>query len=53
MIKHNHFPSMWSDVLDEMIEKGKGNEKSNLRVSRSGFTIIDDNISRIGNSRKL
>ena len=33
MIKHNHFPSRWLNVLDVMIEKGKGNKVNKLRVT--------------------
>lgn len=32
IIKHNHFLTIWLDVLDVMIEKGKGNKINKLRV---------------------
>ena len=32
IIKHNHFLNRWLDVLDVMIEKGKGNKINKLRV---------------------
>ena len=34
MIKHNHFPSRYLDMLDVMIEKGKGNKINKLRVMK-------------------
>ena len=34
IIKHNHFPASWLDVLDTMIEKGKGNKINKLRVMK-------------------
>ena len=35
MLKHDHFQSRWFDTLDTMIEKGKGNETSKLRVAQA------------------
>ena len=32
MSKHKHYPKRWSDVLDVMIEKGKGSRINKLRV---------------------
>ena len=32
MIKHYYFSSRWLDVLDVMVEKGKGNKINKLRV---------------------
>ena len=34
MINHNHFPARWLDVLDAMIEKGKGNKINELRAMK-------------------
>ena len=31
-IKHNHFINRWLNILDVMIEKGKGNKINKLRV---------------------
>ena len=32
IIKHKHYPARWLDMLDTMIEKGKGSLVSKLRV---------------------
>ena len=34
IIKHNQIPARWLDVLDAMIEKGKGNKINKLRVMK-------------------
>ena len=34
MIKHNDFTSRWLNVLDVIIQKGKGKEISKLRVMK-------------------
>ena len=34
MIKLNHFPCRWLDILDIVIEKGKGNRIRKLRVTQ-------------------
>ena len=31
-LKHKHYPKRWLDVLDVMIEKGKGSRINKLRV---------------------
>ena len=35
MLKYNHFPPRWLDMLDAMIEKGKLNETSKLKVAQA------------------
>ena len=35
IMKHDHFPSRWLDVLDAMIEKGKRNKMNKLRATQT------------------